>query len=101
MHQLKSFDGSVSRLHRLEPKRGFDPAFQFAVIGLNHIVVVFDLAMLCSVRKYALAFERSDGLSVSGSSVGVNHRRSLPFFEAVQRLAEKRLAAFVFRVCER
>ena len=27
MHQLKSFDGRVSRLHRLKSKRGFDPAF--------------------------------------------------------------------------
>jgi hypothetical protein len=26
------------------------------VIGLNHIVVVFDLAMLCCARKFAFAF---------------------------------------------
>jgi hypothetical protein len=71
MHQLESFDGSASRLHRLELKRAFDPAFQFAVIGINHMVVVFDLAMLRSVRKFAFAFEGSDGLSVCGSSVGL------------------------------
>jgi hypothetical protein len=39
MHELKSFDGSVSRFHRFEPKCGFDATFQFAVISFN----AFDL----------------------------------------------------------
>jgi len=55
MHQLESFDGSVSRFHRLEPQRRFDPTFQFAVIGLNNIVAVFDLAMFQLISKFAFS----------------------------------------------
>jgi hypothetical protein len=36
-------------------------------VVLLHIVAIFDLSMLHSVRKLALAFERRDRLSISGS----------------------------------
>jgi hypothetical protein len=65
MHQLKSFDGGVSRFHRFEAKCGFDPTFQFAVISFNNIVTVFDLPVFQLISKFTFAFERSNGLSVS------------------------------------
>ena len=54
------------------------------MISFNHIVAIFDLTMLCFAGKFACAFEGSDGLSVSGGSVGVDHRRSLPCRKAFQ-----------------
>jgi hypothetical protein len=60
------------------------------VISLNHIVALFDLTMLCFARKFGCAFEGSDGLSVSGGSVGVDHKR---MFECIS-IKQSELAAF-------
>ena len=72
MHNLESSDGGVSRFHRFESECGLDQTFELAVVGPDYIVAKFDLSMLHSVRKLALAFERLDRLSISRSFIRVD-----------------------------
>ena len=67
MHNFEFSDRSVSRFHRFESECGLDQTFELVVVGLDYIVAIFDLSMLHSARKLALAFERRDHLSISGS----------------------------------
>ena len=53
VHHFEASDRSVSCLHRLEAERRLDPTLEFAVIGLDDVVAIFDLSMLHSVRKLA------------------------------------------------
>jgi len=56
-HHLKSFDGCVGRFHRLEPAHWFDQLFQLAVISLNDVVEIFDLAVFDILWALAFLFQ--------------------------------------------
>jgi hypothetical protein len=45
VHHFEASERSVSCLHRLEAERRLDPTFEFAVVGLDDVVAIFDLSM--------------------------------------------------------
>ena len=45
-HHFKTFQRGVGRFHRFEAKRRLDQTFEFAVIGFDDVIQVFDVPVL-------------------------------------------------------
>ena len=72
VHHLKSLDRCIGSFHRLEPTDWFNQLFQLAVIRLDDVVEILDLAMFDVLRPLAFLFQFTDRLGVASSLVGVD-----------------------------
>ena len=90
-HHLEAFDRRIGRLQRLEASDRADQLLQLAMIGLDNVVEILHLPMLCVLRTLALLLQLGERRGVGRRLVGVDDARLVPVLQAVQRLAEEAL----------
>ena len=100
-HHFKSFDGRIGRLQGFEPAHWPDQLFQLAVIDLNDVVQIFDLAMLSVLWAFALRLQLGNGHAIGGSLIGIDRIGLSPVFQPLKALPRNRFAALVLRVVGR
>lgn len=62
-HHLEALDRGIGRLHRLEPTPRTDELLELAVIRLDDVVQVFDLAMGVFLEHWPSAFNSAMALA--------------------------------------
>ena len=100
-HRLKALDRRVGCLHRFETAHRPNQLLQLAVVGLDDVVQILDLPVLCVLRALAFGLQLGESGGIGGAlSVLMISGRSQSF-GPLRALARKRFAAIVFRVGER
>jgi hypothetical protein len=100
-HHLKSRDGRIGGLQRLETPDRTDQWLQLALIGFDDVVQIFDLSMDRFLGAFAVDLQFRDRDPVGGALsvlITVGFSQSFKPFRALPR---KRFAALAFRVGER
>jgi len=90
-HHCETLDCRVSRLQCFEASDRPDQLLQLAVVCLDNVVQILDLAMLRRLGTSALPLELGESGGVGRRVVGVDDARLLPVLQTVQRLAEEAL----------
>jgi len=75
-------------------------AFQFAMIGFDYVIQVFELSVNRLWRAYAFLFQNSNGGPIGALSVLITRECTLAFIP-LRALPKNRLAALIVRVGER
>ena len=57
VHNLETLDRGIGCLQRFKAAHRLDQLFQFAMIGFNHIVEIFDLTMQRFVGQFTLLLQ--------------------------------------------
>ena len=90
-HDLKALDCRVVGFQRFETTHKPDQLFQLAVIGLDFIVQILELAMLGVRRAFALRFQLRNNSAIGRSLVGINGMGLFPVFHPSQGFAQEPL----------
>jgi hypothetical protein len=77
-HHLEALDRCVGRLHRLETAHRPNQLLELAVVGLDDVVQILDLAVLCILRALAFGFQLVEGGGIGRRLLGVVPNPSVP-----------------------
>jgi len=91
VHDLEALDRRVGRLQCLEATDGADQQLQLAMVGLEHVVQIFDLPMDGVLGACTLLLQFSNRRRVGRRLVRVDDVRQFPLLQALQRFAEEAL----------
>jgi hypothetical protein len=90
-HHLKALDRRGGRLHRFETAHRPDQLLELAVVGLDDVVQILDLSVLCVPRAFAFGFQFGERGGIGRRLVGVDDLGLFPILQPLERLGQKTL----------
>src|SRR6516164_1778290 len=89
--QIKALDRRVGRLHRFETAHRPNQLLQLAVVGLDDVVQILDLPVLCVLWALAFGLQPGESGGIGRRLVGVDDLRLFPILQPSESLGKKTL----------
>ncbi|SMP37099.1 hypothetical protein SAMN06265374_4486 [Roseibium denhamense] len=90
---------SCRRTPTFESAHRPDQLFQLAVIGLNDIVQILDLAMSSVLWAFAICAQRGNGHALCENLIGIDRTGLFPVFQPSQDFAQEPLGCLGITGC--
>ena len=91
MHHFEALDRRVGRLDRLETAHRPNQLLELAVVGLDDVVQILDLPVLCGLWALAFGLQLGESGGIGRRLVGVDDLRLFPILQSPESLGKEAL----------